>query len=56
MEIDDIKQINIVISRYNEDLSWVYPFVSDFKITVYNKGSELTNPKLNKIIKLPNIH
>ena len=55
MEIDDIKQINIVISRYNEDLSWVYPFVSNFKITVYNKGSELTNPKLNKIIKLPNI-
>ena len=51
----DTKQINIVISRYNEDLTWLYPFVSDFKITVYNKGLELTNPRFNKIIKLPNI-
>ena len=55
MENLDTKQINIVISRYNEDLTWLHPFVSDFKITVYNKGLELTNPRFNKIIKLPNI-
>tara|TARA_B100000965_G_scaffold402721_1_gene429287 strand:- start:3135 stop:3845 length:711 start_codon:yes stop_codon:yes gene_type:complete len=55
MEIDDIKKINIVVSRYDEDLSWLTPFVSTFKITVYNKGSQLTNSNFNKVIKLPNV-
>jgi hypothetical protein len=50
--------IEIVVSRYNEDLSWVkeYPF-NQFKYTIYNKGSnqDFIKPSLYRIVQLPNI-
>ena len=55
MKLLDIKQINIIISRYNEDLSWLNPFSADYKITIYNKGFELSNHNFTKVIKLPNV-
>jgi hypothetical protein len=51
----------IVIARYNEDLSWLKKIPKNIKITIYNKGKDdienmknLKNLKYN-IIKLPNI-
>jgi hypothetical protein len=51
----------IVIARYNEDLSWLKKIPKSIKITIYNKGIDdienmknLKNLKYN-IIKLPNI-
>jgi hypothetical protein len=38
----------IVIARYNEDLSWLKKIPKSIKITVYNKG-------LDDIIKIPNV-
>jgi len=53
-----IKNIEIVVSRYNENLEWInnYPF-NQFQYTVYNKGiNENFNKKnVTKIINLPNV-
>ena len=50
-------KIEIVIARYNEDLSWLKKIPKSIKITIYNKGLdniEISDIKYN-IIKLPNI-
>lgn len=47
---DPKKDVEIVISRYNEDLSWVEPYLD--RCTIYNKGEDdIPYPS----IKLPNI-
>jgi hypothetical protein len=50
--------VEIVISRYNEDLSWLneYPF-TEFEYIVYNKGINDNFEKNNvkQIINLPNV-
>jgi hypothetical protein len=50
-------KIEIIIARYNEDLSWLKKIPKSIKITIYNKGLddiEIPGVKYN-IIKLPNI-
>jgi len=50
--------IEIVIARYNENIDWIlYPEFKNFKITCYNKGSNinLSFPSNIKIINLPNV-
>lgn len=53
-----MENIEIVISRYNENLEWLneYPF-NEFTYTVYNKGvnSDFEKNRVNKIITLPNV-
>jgi hypothetical protein len=46
----------IVVARYNEDLSWLEKIPKNIKITIYNKGDVIIN-NINKaqIIPLPNI-
>jgi len=55
---EEIQSFEVVIARYNEDLSWVvkeFPD-NDATITIYNKGKDDLNlPKKFNIIKLPNI-
>lgn len=57
---EEFKQnnIEIVVSRYNEDLKWLKddPF-NKYSITIYNKGNneEFYKPADSKIIKLANI-
>lgn len=50
--------IEIIVSRYNENLSWINeePF-NKFRYTVYNKGTDDNFEKNNvkKIIQLPNV-
>jgi hypothetical protein len=50
--------VEIVISRYNEDLLWLneYPF-NQFEYIIYNKGDNDNFNKTNvkKIVKLPNV-
>jgi hypothetical protein len=50
--------IEIIVARYNEDLSWLleYPF-NNFQYTVYNKGDNDNFEKKGvlKIINLPNV-
>jgi hypothetical protein len=50
--------IEIVVARYNENLSWTleYPF-NEFKYTVYNKGEneEFEKKCVSKVINLPNV-
>jgi hypothetical protein len=41
----------IVIARYNEDLSWTKKLPNSIKITIYNKGNDIDYP----CIKLPNV-
>jgi hypothetical protein len=43
---------DVVISRYNEDISWVENINSDVKVYLYNKGENIS---YNKYLKLPNI-
>ena len=59
-KIKDTKEIKveIIIARYNEDLSWLKKIPKSIKITVYNKGlDDITQIKDLKydIIKLPNV-
>jgi len=55
---DHKKSIDIIISRYNEDLKWTLltPF-NKFNYILYNKGTDdnFEKSKLKKIIKLDNI-
>jgi hypothetical protein len=52
------KNITIIVSRYNEDLSWIneYPF-NEFKYIVYNKGinDDFLKKNVIKVINLPNV-
>ena len=52
------KHIEIVVARYNEDLSWTkeYPF-NQFKYTIYNKGTNdtFTKPSIYRVFQLPNV-
>jgi hypothetical protein len=53
-----MENIEIIISRYNEDLHWITeePF-NQFTYTVYNKGinNDFDKTNVNKIITLPNV-
>ena len=55
---DPINDIEIVVARYNENLSWTleYPF-NQYKYTVYNKGinEEFEKKYVTKVINLPNV-
>jgi len=42
--------VNIIIARYNEDISWTNKI--KHKVTIYNKGNKLDG---NNIIELPNV-
>ena len=44
--------IELIIARYNEELSWVKNVPSNIKVTIYNKGK---NNISNSFIKLPNV-
>lgn len=50
--------VEIVVARYNEDLSWIneYPF-NQFEYIVYNKGDNNNFVKTNvkEIVRLPNV-
>lgn len=41
---------DIVLSRYEEDISWTKPFATEANLIIYNKGSPL-----NGTIRLPNV-
>ena len=45
---------SIIISRFNEDISWLEEFTG-FKIIIYNKGEQLSEKKFQHIFKLPNL-
>lgn len=47
--------VELVIARYNEDISWLIPFFGIFKIYIYNKGRHLTSLEYIDIINIPNI-
>lgn len=58
--IDDEKKVNIVVSRYNEELDFLFlpPFSSYEKITCYNKGVRdpiSGYPPNCEVIDLPNV-
>ena len=44
----------LIIARYNENLEWLENH-KDFKITVYNKGENLSDKNFFKVINLENI-
>ena len=44
--------IELVISRYNEDISWIHKVPSSIKVTIYNKGNKDIP---FKFISLPNV-
>jgi len=50
--------VNLIVSRYKEDISWVEdPPFNKYKVVCYNKGDDLpkcTAPKC-KVISLPNV-
>ena len=52
------KKINVIISRFNEDLEWIneYPF-NQFKYIVYNKGinENFCKNNIKQIINIPNV-
>jgi hypothetical protein len=52
------QKIDIIISRYNEDLEWIneYPF-NQFQYIVYNKGTnkDFCKNNVKQIINLPNV-
>jgi len=48
----DVKEVSLVVARYNEDLDWVLPY-HDIAV-VYNKGPELTI-QFKTVITLENV-
>jgi len=50
--------MNIIVSRYNEDLSWTleFPF-NQFNYIIYNKGinDKFEKKKVSKVIPIPNV-
>ncbi len=58
LDVELYKNVEIVVARYNESLSWtLLPVFNKFKYTVYNKGDNENFEKrlVNKIIPLPNV-
>ena len=58
IHLDYTKNVEIIIARYNESLSWtLLPIFNRFKYTVYNKGDNENFEKrfVTKIIPLPNV-
>lgn len=51
------KPIQIVVSRYNEDLEWLKREDLQFPVIIYNKGDNdnFYKPKNSKVINLPNL-
>jgi len=47
------KECELVIARYNEDISWSKPYAH--LRTVYNKGKEDLDAEYEPIVKLPNV-
>ena len=45
---------SIIVSRYDEDISWLESY-KDFNIYIYNKGSNLETKISEKVYKLPNV-
>jgi hypothetical protein len=57
-EEESTQNIELVISRYNEDLEWLkYDPFNKYKVTCYNKGEneDFYKPRDMKIIKLENV-
>ncbi len=51
-----ISDYEIVVARYNEDISWVEKNFLDAKVTIYNKGKDdIKVPANFKVVKLPNL-
>jgi hypothetical protein len=50
-------RIELVVSRYNEDLEWLKSKKFKYPTTIYNKGTNdnFYKPKGCKVIKLPNV-
>lgn len=50
-------EIEIVIARFDEDISWIYPYLEhNIQITVYNKGEEFEEiDERIHLVKLQNI-
>ncbi len=44
------KDYEIVVARYNEDLSWLYPYADHCH--VYNKGPEIVNKEVIQFTKI----
>lgn len=57
-EVEFIKDVDIVVARYNESLEWMneYPF-SLFHYTIYNKGpnENFLKKEGNHVISIPNV-
>ena len=52
----EVQDFEVVVARYNEDLSWIETELPNEKVIIYNKGKDDLNlPSNCKIIKLPNI-
>lgn len=52
------KNIDIIVSRYNENLEWIYKYpFNQFQYIVYNKGvnDDFCKNNVKQIINLPNI-
>lgn len=53
----EVDSFEVVVARYNEDLSWIAQEFPTEKVTIYNKGKEdiIALPKNCQVIKLPNL-
>ena len=45
----------IIISRFNEDVNWVYNLNKNSEIIIYNKEKALEHSNNFKVIDLPNV-
>ena len=44
----------IIIARFNENIDWLLRY-NNFNVVIYNKGKDLDNKGIGKIINLPNV-
>lgn len=52
----EVASFEVVVARYNEDLSWIAKEFPNERVVVYNKGKDDLNlPGNCQVIKLPNI-
>lgn len=49
------KEIEVVIARYQENLSWISMIPNDFYLTIYNKGSPIDGDRLPRQAEIINI-
>jgi len=56
-KITKITKIDLVISRYNETLDWLYKIdTTNINVICYNKNiKKFNHPKVNRVIDLPNV-